>query len=202
MEPVVVGAITTSVLILGALGAQLMLHAARWREPPSRTEGDYREPPREIEGVVAIRWDVVAVAAVTSLWSVCTYLFAAAGALLVVMAHEDSASAVFVPILGAVVVSGVVHASMALRVASRLVRRHDRVARSATRNTIHGVIHHAAVLLLFGCWSWQASRHDFEEAMIFLVPICVFGAFLAGLVHFAGAHARRDERQLISAAII
>lgn len=38
--------------------------------------------------------------------------------------------------------------------------------------------------------------------MLFLVPICVFGAFVAGLVHFAGAHARRDERQLISAAII
>lgn len=189
MEPYVTGAIVFAVFLVGVLAVQLALHTSRWRRAATRTDGDYREAPRVTEGAVAIRWDVVAISVVSTLWAVCTYVFVAAGALLALMTLDDSgdrAFAVFlVPLLG----SGVAHASFAIRASSRLVRRHAETARTATRSAIHGVIHHAAVLTLFLTWAASASSHDFEEAALMLTPICAFGALVSGAVHVAGRRA-------------
>lgn len=204
MESILIGAVVVVTgLVLVSLAVQLALHVSRWRRAPTRTEGDYRAAPREIEGAVAIRWEVVAVAVTASLWSICTYLFAAAGGLLALVTFGDHQRAGFVVILGVVILSGILHASIALRVASRLVRRHEGVERMATQSSIHGVLHHLVVLALFARWSWVEGHHDFEEAMLFLLPICALGVIVSGLVHVAGRRAAPSSRdQLISAAII
>ncbi len=189
MEPYVIAAIVFAGLVVVSLGVQLALHVSRWRGAGSRTDGDYREAPRVTEGAVAIRWDVVGVSVLASLWAVCTYAFAAAGSLLALMLSGESDERISAALLAVVVLSGIAQASFALRASSRLVRRHDGTARSSTRSAVHGVVHHAAVLLFFLGWSAHASSRDLEQAAMMLTPICAFGALVSVAVHFAGRRA-------------
>jgi hypothetical protein len=175
-------------LVFVTLGVQLVLHRDRWRARGVETAGDYRVAPRSKRGAFSMPWPVVGASALAATWAIATLLFVAAGALLLLVVAEDDATW-FCALLGLVLASGLTHAGLLVRAASRLLRRHQHAPRSTLKVAVHGLLHHAAVLALFACWTWLEHRHDVDDTLVVLGPLCLAGAVISLLLVPASRHA-------------
>jgi hypothetical protein len=188
MDEILPWLITLVTLLLCVLGAQLLLHRDRWRRPGTQTTGDYRVAPRATRGAFAMPWPVLGASALAATWSIATLLFVAAGAILLALVADDG-PAWFFALLAPTLVSGLVHAGLLVRGASRLVRRHEHAPRSSVKVALHGVVHHAFVLGLFLRWTWLEHRHDVDDTLMVLGPICLVGSAISALVVPAARYA-------------
>jgi len=179
---------TLASLLFVVLAGQLILHRDRWRAPGTQTTGDYRVAPRATPGAFTMPWPVVGASTLAATWSVATLLFVAAATVLLLLVSENG-TAWFRALLGLTLVSGLVHAGLLVRVASRLLRRHERSLRSSRKLAAHGVAHHALVLGLFLRWTWLEHRYDVDDTLVMLGPICLVGAAISALVVPAARYA-------------
>lgn len=185
MEDFLVPALAVAASVLFVLGLQLVLHRDRWRRLGVRTTGAYREAPRDEPGRTDVRWDVVGIGSLASLWGLVTFGFVAAGSLLLLLVFEQG-HAPFVASLLTILASGVAFGGLSIRAASRLVRRHDHAPRSARKVAIHGVVHHLAVLALFAVWAAVEEPRSLDDVAVVLGPICAVGGLVSVLVGIAG----------------
>ena len=185
-----IGGIVVFVVLMVA--AQWFLSRDRWRRKTETSvgEGAYRAQTATTLGAPVFPKRLALLATLTNLWGLLTLLFAVAGFLLIDVTTGHTASKTLV---GLVSCSGIVLSIASFIVASRIMRRSDRAFSSACGHAVFGLVHHLALLAVFGF-----AAGDIQEMFpVTLVP-CAIGLANAAFMHW-GARALGTAAPAMSA---